>query len=65
MTDSGPASSPCPSAEDLAAFCWTRSPECTRAAVLTHLAHCVSCRTKAARMMADAGSDEKAPHPEK
>ena len=58
-TDAGP--SPCPSAEELAAFCWRHVSDTARAAMLTHLARCVDCRTKAARMMADAQSDDKPP----
>jgi hypothetical protein len=63
MRDAGPASSPCPPPEDLAAFCWGRASEGTRAAILLHLAQCVGCRTQAARMMADAQSDETPPPP--
>ncbi|MGE0462517.1 MAG: hypothetical protein AB7Q16_14210 [Vicinamibacterales bacterium] len=58
-TDAGP--SPCPSAEDLAAFCWRRGSETARAAMVLHLSECVTCRTKAAQMMADARSDLPSP----
>ncbi|MCC7033094.1 MAG: hypothetical protein IT179_09705 [Acidobacteria bacterium] len=61
MADTGPVPSPCPTAEDLAAFCWRHVPETSRAAVLLHLSQCVACRTRAAQMMADAPSDDKPP----
>jgi hypothetical protein len=63
MGDAGQALSPCPSAEELSAFCWGRASESTRAATLLHLAGCVRCRTQAARMMADAQSDGETPPP--
>lgn len=63
MSDLERTMTPCPPAEELAAFCWRRVSDAARAAMLVHLSQCVTCRTQAARMMADAQSDEGSPPP--
>lgn len=61
MAGSDPAASPCPPPEALAEFCWHRVSDTARAAMLLHLSQCATCRTQAARMMADPQVDGRAP----
>lgn len=63
MSEAGRAPTPCPSVEELAAFCWRHVSDAARSAMLLHLSQCVACRTLAARIMADAGSDGGSPPP--
>lgn len=55
MPDPGPCA--CPPLADLAMFCWGQGSTVARAAILKHLSLCRSCRARAARIVANSGSE--------
>jgi anti-sigma factor RsiW len=56
-----PRGGDCPTLADLAAFCWGQAPSDRRAAIVRHLAVCVACRTRAARIAATCRTDQGDP----